>query len=115
MYVIIDKCFVNLFVKGILAAGSCHVKAIAAQPYASQSVVLSELQPIRSLQGRDVARHFLLVEGEPFQHLIDYCYENKKSLKIMRQTFDQLSCNFKKIWGLRPLISTSLLQGQGHL
>ena len=50
MYVFIGKCVVNLFVKGILAAGLFHVKAIAAPPYASKSTILSELQPIRSIQ-----------------------------------------------------------------
>ena len=61
---LISKYVVNLFVKSILAAGSCHVKAIAAQPYVSKPIVLSELQPIWSLQGRDVPRHFLWVEGD---------------------------------------------------
>ena len=63
MYVFISKCVVNLFFKGILAAGSFHVKVIAVQPYASKSTVLLELQLIRSLQRRDVLRHFILEEG----------------------------------------------------
>ena len=71
MDVIKGKCVVNLFDKDILVAGSFHVKMTDAQPYASKSILLSEFQPILSLQGRYVPSHFLL---EHFEHLIDYCY-----------------------------------------
>ena len=43
-------CVVNLFAKGILVTGSFHAKLIAARPYASKSIVMLNLQPIRSIQ-----------------------------------------------------------------
>ena len=42
-------CVVNLFAKGILVTGSFHAKLIA-EPYASKSIVMLNLQPILSLQ-----------------------------------------------------------------
>ena len=51
-YVTVGICVVNLLVKGILVAGSFHIKQIAAKPHASKSIVMLKLQPILSLEGQ---------------------------------------------------------------